>query len=1061
MASALPEETPSKAELDVRVLGPLRVARHAREISPGGKQQSTLLALLLARSGRPTSTQELIQLLWGDAAPASAVNTVQKYVGSLRRVLEPELAARQTGSLLKKQGNAYSWNTNASNLDLVCFRDYVRDAARLAEASRFAEALEVYVRAVEVWKGPAGDGLDLSASAEAVFAALDREFFDACIEAARIAIDLDQPKRVLSAVRLAASLAPLNEPLQASLISLLGAAGLQSEAISEYQAVRSRLSDQLGIDPGVVLSAAYQGVLLGTPALGVPRVTDPARALQDDLACLVGRETETSIVRGVVEAAASGESSVLLVEGEPGLGKTMLLEKANEIAKARGMLAVWGRCVYGSGSPAMRPWVQIVASLLAHVPESDRRILSPAVSGLVLDGDPGGDLAAVLPDVGAQFRLFEGVSRVLNHVARAEPLVLILDDLQWADSASLSMLTHLSSQLPPGIAIVAAFRDRAPVPGWDLIRALAQLSRQPRHRRIRLSPLSLEETTSLVRREASEAADEHASTRIYERTAGNPFLVRELARLLGDGRSSFTTDALDRAVPSSVLDIVRDRTHAMPSEARHLLEVAALIGRVVDVSLLSRAAGIDVELTLALLDRLAAEGLVRSAASDPHSFEFTHDLFRESVLQSTPRPGIALLHRQIAEALVATGSNAEAVAEHLWAAGALADPSQTVNALIRAAGIAIGRSAYEVAENHLKSAAQLAQRAGLAELELTATSHLVAIVGMRAGYVGPTVELLRRAENLARMLGRDREAADFLFSRWAAHSQGIQLVQAETLAQELLTRGESSSDPIIRAYGWHAWGFHQWDVGNIEQAYVYLKKANATAFGSSRGREVDPLRRDLQLLWPVMLGLMMGLRGDLDAAMDQFDRCEREAGSDPYAITVWSAFSVMTAVLVGDLEWALRAAEHGIVADPECTFTFLGSYQRLGRHWALALSGSEPSVHIAQAQSIVDGVFENPPKSGLATWHCLIAEMRLEGGELREAERALDRAEQFMERYGQRYAEALMMLLRARLLRAQQQSSADVRAVAEHARDLAVARGANIFAERATVFLKQLERVDR
>jgi tetratricopeptide (TPR) repeat protein len=358
----------------------------------------------------------------------------------------------------------------------------------------------------------------------------------------------------------------------------------------------------------------------------------------------------------------------------------------------------------------------------------------------------------------------------------------------------------------------------------------------------------------------------------------------------------------------------------------------------------------------------------------------------------------------------------------------------------------------EAAARHLRLAAQVARAARLAELELSALSLFIAVDGMRAGYVGSALELLERAEHLARDLGREREAADFLFSRWAAYSQGIQLDRAGRLARRLLDQGEASADPIVRAYGRHAWGIHQWDIGNIGESYRYLSRSNPPVPSDPARRDQAPLRHDLQLLSPVMLGLMTALHGDVDAARALFDTLEAAAGDDPYAITVWSAFAVTVAALAGDPAWALRAASRGIAQDPEFSFVFLGSYQRLARCWARAVTSGDPGAAV-EAEKIIAVALLDPPRSGLATWCGLLSEMWLAAGRLDEAAAALDRADSFIAAYDQRYAEGLLLLLRARLMQARGEPVADVRAAAERARTLSTGREAHLFARRAQQLL--------
>ncbi|MDP9794577.1 DNA-binding SARP family transcriptional activator [Catenuloplanes nepalensis] len=242
------------SELNLRLLGPLRVWRGDVELDPGPRQQAYLLALLVARAGAPVSVSELIGLIWDDDAPASAVNIVQKYLGALRRVLEPGLPSRAAGSYLVRHGAGYRFTAPPGTLDVATFRELVATA----RASAPDLALDRYARALELWRGPAADGLAPGPRAMPVFAALDDEFLDACVTAARLAVAADRPERVLRPLRLAASLAPLHERVQAGLVAVLGAAGRRAEAVSVYREVRARLDDELGVEPGPVLRDTYR-----------------------------------------------------------------------------------------------------------------------------------------------------------------------------------------------------------------------------------------------------------------------------------------------------------------------------------------------------------------------------------------------------------------------------------------------------------------------------------------------------------------------------------------------------------------------------------------------------------------------------------------------------------------------------------------------------------------------------------------------------------------------------------------------------------------------------------
>lgn len=376
---------------------------------------------------------------------------------------------------------------------------------------------------------------------------------------------------------------------------------------------------------------------------------------------------------------------------------------------------------------------------------------------------------------------------------------------------------------------------------------------------------------------------------------------------------------------------------------------------------------------------------------------------------------------------------------------------------MRAGQRAAGKSALEAAERQLRSAAHVARTAGLTELELTALSQLTAVVGMRSMYGFSALDLLERAEHLARGLGREAEAAGFLYSRWAAHAQAIELDRSGPLARRLLEQGETSADPFVLACGLQAWGIHQWDVGNIEEALRYLNRSRAVVLDLAQ-REENPVRHDLQLLMTGMLAEVTALHGDVEGARVLLDVLEDVAGEDPYMITIWATFAARIASNVGDPVQALRGAERGIAVDPDFSFVFLGTYQRLARCWALAMTGDDPVGAAVEAQRIITANLLNPPRSCVATWYGLLGEMWLAVGATDEAAAALDRADLFLDTRGQRYPEGLILLLRARLLQARGEPIAVVRAAAEKARKLSTERGAHLFARRAETFLAEIER---
>ncbi|GGL14620.1 hypothetical protein Sme01_18440 [Sphaerisporangium melleum] len=1060
-ADAETHSTPGTT-LRIQILGPLRLWRGDVELDAGPRQQAYLLALLLAHEGRPIRKAELIDLIWGEQAPDSAVNLIHKYVGALRRLLEPALPARGTSSYVLRRGGSYLCTTGAGTLDLATFREQAGAARSALARGRHEEALDRYEQALRLWRGFAGDGLAPGPEAVPIFTGLNGEFFDACTAAAELAVSLGRPERVLPPLHLAASMGPLHEPVQAGLISVLGAAGRQVEALSVFRAVRSRLAEDVGIDPGPVLEQAHQRVLRRdlTPQVVTSTADDLRPYLETAPSAtgdgLVGRSEELAVVRDAVRRAAGGGTGLVVIEGEPGVGKTRLMEEAGREAGDRDVLVAWGGCVEGGGAPSMWPWTQVVRTVLSGVAAPERESRLNGALGRLLEPHDDVLTGQVLPGDGGRFHLFEQIVGLVADVSARRSVMIVVDDLQWADVASLQVFGHLASRLPAGTVMLGALRDRAPVPGSELARMLAGVSRSSDHRRLRLGPLGSLDVAELVRREIGRAPDPDAARTIHARTAGNPFFVRELARLLVGG-SSLPEDAAARTgVPSTVRGVVRDRMAGLDDGAKDLLEIAALVGREVDLRLLARVADVDACTCLARLEPVEALGLLAPTPGDPYSFRFVHDLVRETVTETTAPRRATRLHLRVANALEQTMPDGESVPErvahHLWAAGPLAEPARTSAALVRSGRRAAAKSALEAAEQQLRLAAQVARTAGLAEPELVALSQLTAVIGMRSMYAGAELPLLERAEHLARGLGREVEAAGILFSRWSALAQGIELDRSGPLARQLLKQGESSPHPIVRTYGLQAWGIHQWDVGNIGEAFRYLSRSGPTLLAGSAGREDDPVQHDLQLLMTGLLAETTALHGDVAGAHALLDRLEA-AGDDRYTVTVWATICARIAIIVGDPDSALRAADRGIAVDPDFSYVFLGTYQRLARCWGRAITGDDPAGAAAEAERIIETNLLDPVRSCVSTWYALVGEMRLAAGEPDKAAVALDRADHFLRVYGQRYSEGLVLLLRARLLRAQGEPSDVVRAAAEKARRLSAEQEAHLFVQRTDAFL--------
>ncbi|GAA1844062.1 AfsR/SARP family transcriptional regulator [Asanoa iriomotensis] len=309
-------------DLRFTVLGPVRAWRDGAEIQLGAPQVRSLLAVLLAQAGRPVGLDAIVDLLWGQEPPSTAVNALHGHVGTLRRLLEPGLGPRRQGRWLLRSAGGYQFAGDEGSLDLLRFRRLTQSARDDLAAGDEIGAVRLFASALDLVQGRCAANLSASMRSDPVFVAVDRFCADVAREAADCALRAARPEALVTAVRAAADRDPLDEPLQSRLMLLLGATGRQAEALTVYERVRTLLAEELGIDPGAELRAAH-GTLVrpsappAAPAAPRVPIVRPAQ-LPPDLATFTGRRDE---LRRVLELAP-GTHLVSAISGMAGVGKT-------------------------------------------------------------------------------------------------------------------------------------------------------------------------------------------------------------------------------------------------------------------------------------------------------------------------------------------------------------------------------------------------------------------------------------------------------------------------------------------------------------------------------------------------------------------------------------------------------------------------------------------------------------------------------------------------------------------------------------------------------------------
>jgi class 3 adenylate cyclase/tetratricopeptide (TPR) repeat protein len=438
------------------------------------------------------------------------------------------------------------------------------------------------------------------------------------------------------------------------------------------------------------------------------RVPLPARLAVSGqvLFAFCGRTDELHRLESVCEASIEkGLLHIVLIAGEPGIGKSSLAAQLARRAHDDGATVLFGACAEDLAVP-FGPWIECLTHLVRQLPDGDLAALGDVhgaalrrVVPSVADRLPGGGV--VLGDADTErLVLFDAVTALL---AMTGPTLVVLDDLHWADAASLQLLRHLAGagiELP--VTLLGTYRSSELSSGHGLADLLANLRRDPIVERLTLDGLTVTEVIDLMTAAAgSDLGDDgtELAHTVSRETDGNPFFVGELLRHLGEsgafvqdstGRYSLSLEADEVGLPSSVVEVVQRRVARLGVETEQLLAIAAVIGRDFDIDVLAQAAGIDEDELLDVLERAAAAAVVAEDPASPTGYRFVHALIAHTLVTGLSPARRRRTHERVAEALEVTGGSPEELARHWLLA---ARPTDVIKAVAYA--LAAGDAAVE------------------------------------------------------------------------------------------------------------------------------------------------------------------------------------------------------------------------------------------------------------------------------------------------------------------------------------------------------------------------------
>lgn len=761
--------------LRVCLLGGLRVTCDDRLVADADWRLSKargIVKLLALAPGHQLHREYLIEQLWPDLSQSAADNNFHQALHSARRALASALASQPAEPLLRLRQGVLMFDPERQVwIDVDAFAEMCRAAIAADDPATYYSAIELYRGELlpedrfEEWAAVHRD-------------ALQQRFLDLLLRLGRLheqrrelALSIDVYRRVVA-------LDPVSEDAHGGLMRLYALTGRRQQALRQYERLQDALAEDLDTEPSDAARRLYLDILderfparppVDPPQPLVPPPRPPATTARR--ATFVDREQELGRLVAFLDHAVGGAGQVVTVGGDPGIGKTWLIEELVDHAHQRRVTALWGRCFEGAVAPAYWPWTQLIRAWVRGRDASEIAATMGVGAGDILRIAP--ELRHHLPDqadsmaIGAdeeRFRLFSSIADFLRNATARTPLAVIIDDLHWADRSSLMLLEFLLDEIADNpICIVGAYRDIDIDQKHPLTRILAKLSRSEENRRINLKGLASSDVARMAELASGQAPAAGLATAIHEQTEGNPFFVREIVRLLVDeGRYEQSGEAhsWSFSVPRGVRETIDLRLDRLSADALRLLTVAAVAGREFELSVVARADDAPIERALDLLDEGRDAAILEEFDHEPNQFRFSHALIRQTLYDEASRARRVHLHRRIGEAIERVhAANLDPwlddLAAHFIACAVGGSVEKGIHYSVEASRQATSRIAYGEAVEHLQRALQLLE----SRSEIDAKQHVDLLLQLAEalrcdGQTEDARSTLMRAAALAAMAGQ-------------------------------------------------------------------------------------------------------------------------------------------------------------------------------------------------------------------------------------------------------------------------------------------------------------------
>ena len=912
--------------VEFRILGPVEVLADGQALALGGRRERAVLARLLLSANRVVTSEQLVDELWPDHAPKDGLHSLRVAISRLRK----GLGALGAADVLVTQSPGYLLRVDDETFDLARFERLVVQGRQEMDRKEYRRAADSLREALEQWRGPA-----LAQVADASFVRAESVRLEegrlAALEA-RIEADLSCGRHTELTAELEALTRahPLREALWGQRMLALYRCGRQAEALRAFQELRRVLGEELGIEPSMPLAELERAILRQEPGLTC-KAAEPTTVQGapsggvsfSDRTPFVGREAERAELHDLLDRAAAGTGGLVLIGGEPGVGKSRLVEELAGEAGGRFRVLV-GHCYESGRDLSYMPWVELIETAMADTePGELRRSLgdeAPEFARLVPE------LRRLLPDIPAPVELppeqqrrytFNSIREYLTRASRNEPRLLVLEDLHWADESTLLLLEHLAERLATIPCLVIGTHRDSPTDVTPLLaETLSNLVRRRQARRLNLSRHSERDVAALLEALSHQTPPEKVRTAIYAETDGNAFFVEEVFRHLAEsgrlldeeGRFRDDLSIADLDVPANVRLVIGRRLDRLDETTARALSIAAVAGRHLGFELWEAIADVEGDELIDAVEGAERTGLiVTEGTGDQEEYWFAHELIRQTVLTRIPAARRRRYHLRVADAMERLhGDNlpghAATIAAQLVDAGSAADPARLFRFLVLAGSRSLGSAAFEDGLQHLHRAASLAEHVTPGE-RAEMQFHL-GVAERATGNTDEAIAAWRRSIEIYEAEG-DTEAISRIgpLVAWNLVFGGRFKDSHELAERGLAALGEEPSSGrgrllAIAGAGVAADGQYQAGVRcTAEAAQIGDRLGDATVGAYAA-------------LWK---GAIHHLYMESREAMDSFLRAGDvlRAAGDPWQLTVGLGFTAFSSPGAGEFSAARRAAAEG------------------------------------------------------------------------------------------------------------------------------------------------------